>query len=116
MVDNRPKKPHDTKTGSQKTGKRVDKRFPDQTASPLTQMIRTFGNKIPLDLPSPGIRIVAFFGIVLIALFALLLIGVIVANVTGSYDKIWTIFAGEIIIVGILTLAAAMLTFRKTVK
>jgi len=115
-MDNRPKKQQYTKLGSQKTGKRVDKRFPDQNASPLMQMIRTFGNKIPLDFPSPGKRIMVFFGIVLIALFALFVIGVIVAGVTGYYDQILTIFAGEIIIVGIVTLAAVILTHKKTVK
>jgi hypothetical protein len=113
MIDNRSKKQPSTKPGSQKTGKRGDKHFPNQNGSALTQMIQTFGNKIPLDFPSPGKRIVVFFGIVLIALLGLFVIGVIIANVTGYYDKILAIFAGEILIVGIMIIAAAILTMKK---
>lgn len=116
MIDNRPKKFPSTKPGSQKTGKRIGKRSPDQNCSSLTQMINAFGNKLPIDSPSPGKRIVIFSGIILSALFALFVIGVIVANITGSYDNILAIFAGEIIIVGIVTVAAVIFTARKTVQ
>ncbi len=110
MSDNRPRKP------SQKTGKRADKRFPDQNDSSLTRMIRTFGNKIPLDLPSPGTRIVVFFGIVLMALLALFVIGAIIANVTGYYDNIPDIVTGEIVIAGIGIIAGVILTRKKNVQ
>ena len=71
---------------------------------------------LPEDLRPHGRRIVDFFVIGLLTIFAIFLLGACVASLTGHSDQIFTIFPTYLYIVGAVIVIAIADIVRKIIK
>ena len=85
---------------------------PEQEVPGLLPMMDNLVDQLPEDLKPHGKRIMGILKIAIIAIFAILIIGVLVAGFTGHSDQVMTIFAADIIVVGSVTVAAIVFTTK----
>lgn len=80
----------------------------------LIPLMNDLADQLPEDMKPYGKRVVGILNISVLATFAIFIIGVIVASLTGHSDQIMNIFSADIIGVGIATVGAIVLTVKKT--
>jgi hypothetical protein len=90
--------------------------YPNQDFPGIIPALDDLADRLPDDLKPHGKRIVGILIIAVIAIFAIFLIEILVASFTGHSDLMMTLFAPEIIVAGIVTVAAIVLTTKKSVK
>ena len=94
-----PKKTRRGITAPSETGTRTDGRYPEEKFPVSIPVLDNVADTLPLNLPLYGKKIIVYLSSVLFGIFALFIIAVVVATVTGFSGLVLIIFAIEIILV-----------------
>ena len=82
----------------------------------LIPLMNEMAELLPENMKPSGRQIAGKLNISVSAIMAIFLIGASVATLTGHSDQITSIFAADIMCVGILAVASITHTIRKTLK
>jgi hypothetical protein len=96
--------------------KPADGGYLEQDFPGIIPMMNELADTLPEDLKPHGKRIVGILTIAIIVIFAIFILGAIIASLTGHSDQIMNIFAYDIIGVGVLAVAVIVLTFKGSIK
>ena len=114
MPDNFPKKTRRKKSASSKTKKQTDGR--DQEIPGLIPQMNALADQLPDEFKPHAKRIIGIFGLVVIAMIAIFIIGAFVATLTDNPNQMFTIFPTYIYGVGAVAVAAIGFTLKRGVN